>query len=150
MQGTALPVSALTSSRTKVTSARNRRRIMSKNSRTTSRRIAWVAVMTLIGIFLLQGANEDARAQFRLPHGPNLPNIPNIINNGNSGSRQGNPNDLRNLMDLGKKFGEICDIDNPQRQQDLGQSIALAISNKYPVSKDRSLNEYVNLVGLTM
>src|SRR5206468_2680417 len=42
------------------------------------------------------------------------------------------------------------DIDNPQRQQDLGQSIALAISNKYPVSKDRSLNEYVNLVGLTM
>src|SRR3954471_9887465 len=113
MQGTASPVSALTSSRAKVTSARNRRRIMSKNSRTTSRRIAWVAVMTLIGIFLLQSANEDARAQFRLPHGPNLPNIPNI---GGSGSRQGNPNDLRNLMDLGKKFGEICDIDNPQRQ----------------------------------
>jgi predicted Zn-dependent protease len=119
---------------------------MSKIFKTTSRRIAWVTLVLVIGLGLLRAANEDARAQF--PRGlPSLPSIPNI---GGSGSHRGNQDDLRNLADLGKKAGEIGDLDNPQRQQDLGQSIALVISNQYPVSKNRDLNEYVNLVGLTV
>ena len=119
---------------------------MSKTFKTTSRRVAWVAVLMLIGFALLRAGNQDARAQFKLP---NLPNLPNMGGN-SSGSHRGSPDDLRNLADLGKKAQELGDLDNPQRQQDLGQSIALVISNQYSVSKDRSVNEYVNLVGLTV
>src|SRR5438477_9296480 len=119
---------------------------MSKIFKTNSRRIACGAVVMLIGFVFLRAANEDARAQFKIP---DLHNNPNIGGN-SSGSRHGNPDDLRNLVDVGKKAAEIGDLDNPQRQQDLGQSIALVISNQYTVSKNRDLNEYVNLVGLTV
>jgi len=51
---------------------------------------------------------------------------------------------------LGAKTLDVLDIENPARQDELGQSVAVAITNRYPVSTDQSLNDYVNLVGLTV
>jgi predicted Zn-dependent protease len=88
-----------------------------------------------------------AQAQFRIPNIPISPRIPDFGRNNNNGGNQ--PSQL-DLLQSGRNFLDVLDLDNPQRQQELGQSIAIAISNKYPVGKDRALNEYVNLVGLTI
>lgn len=51
---------------------------------------------------------------------------------------------------LGAKTLDVLDIENPARQEELGESVAVAITNRYPLSTDQSLNDYVNLVGLTV
>ena len=65
----------------------------------------------------------------------------------NTGGNQPSGTDL---LQSGQALLDMVDLDNPSRQEELGQSIAVAISNKYPVSKNRALNEYINLVGMTV
>jgi beta-barrel assembly-enhancing protease len=113
-----------------------------------SMRMSWMVVLgALVAAALVRGRGDEVQAQFRLPKVPNLPNVPNI---GGSGSRGGNQQDVKNFQEMGQKGLELLDLENQGRQQELGQSIALSISNRHAVSKDRSLNEYVNLVGLTV
>jgi len=87
-----------------------------------------------------------AYAQFRIPQLPNVP-PPRLPNFGRGNQPAPSPQEL---LQSWKNITEAWDLDNPEQQRDLGQSIAIAISNRYPVSKDRKLNEYVNLVGLTV
>jgi predicted Zn-dependent protease len=54
------------------------------------------------------------------------------------------------ILDTGAKAVDRMDLESPQRQDELGQSVAVAITNKYPLSTDEALNDYVNLVGLTV
>jgi predicted Zn-dependent protease len=102
-------------------------------------RLGWV--LLLAAVIVIQ-----ARAQFKLPKMPNVPGprLPGF------GGNQGVRPDNNELLQSGKNFLDMLDLDNPKRQEDLGQSIAVAISNRYPVSRNRALNEYVNLVGLTV
>jgi predicted Zn-dependent protease len=51
---------------------------------------------------------------------------------------------------LGAKTLDVLDMENPARQQEIGQSVAVAITNRYSLSTNQSLNDYVNLVGLTV
>ncbi len=51
---------------------------------------------------------------------------------------------------LGAKTMDVIDMESPSRQQEIGQSVAVAITNRYKLSTDESLNDYVNLVGLTV
>src|SRR3954451_5770807 len=125
---------------------------MTKKFRAQSARWMTAASIGGAGVILLSvlvGGDGTAQAQFKIPKIPgNLPNLPGIPGRGSgSGSRDG---DLRGAMEVGKKWGEYTDLDNPKRQDELGQSIAVAIANRYSVSKNRSLNNYVNLVGLTV
>src|SRR5437868_4458918 len=127
---------------------------MSKKFKASSARLATATLIGGAGVILLSvlfGGGGTTQAQFKIPKIPgNLPNLPGIPGRGSgsgTGSRDG---DLRGAMEVGKKWGELTDLDNPRRQEELGQSIAVAIANRYPVSKNRSLNKYVNLVGLTV
>lgn len=78
-----------------------------------------------------------------------------IINNmtsglpglGRSGRREPTPQEM---LSLGAKGLDVMDVNSPQRQDEIGQSVAVAISNRYQLSNDQALNEYVNLVGLTV
>lgn len=51
---------------------------------------------------------------------------------------------------VGAKVLDRVDLESPQRQDQIGQSVAVAIANKYPLSTDQTLTDYVNLVGLTV
>lgn len=51
---------------------------------------------------------------------------------------------------LGAKVLDRVDLESPARQDQLGQSVAVAITNKYPLSTDPTVTDYVNLVGLTI
>ena len=51
---------------------------------------------------------------------------------------------------LGAKGLDLMDLESQQRQDEIGQSVAVAITNKYPLSSDRALTDYVNLIGLTV
>src|SRR4029079_19055889 len=51
---------------------------------------------------------------------------------------------------LGAKGLDWADIQSQQRQDEIGQAIAVAITNRYPLSSDTQLTDYVNLVGLTV
>jgi predicted Zn-dependent protease len=57
---------------------------------------------------------------------------------------------LNEGLTLLSKFADLADLDNPQRQDQLGQAMAVAIMNRYPPSNDQQANDYVNLVGMTM
>jgi predicted Zn-dependent protease len=59
-------------------------------------------------------------------------------------------NDAMNLARLGAKGLDLLDLDSPQRQQEIGESVAVAITNRYRLSTDQKLTDYVNLVGLTV
>jgi predicted Zn-dependent protease len=54
------------------------------------------------------------------------------------------------ILDTGSKTADLLDLGNAQRQEEIGQSVAIGITNKYPLSTDAALNDYVNLVGLTV
>ncbi|HEY7086988.1 MAG TPA: M48 family metalloprotease [Tepidisphaeraceae bacterium] len=54
------------------------------------------------------------------------------------------------LIQVGAKGLDVMSIDSPKRQQQIGQSVAVAIINRYPLSTDQALQDYVNLVGLTV
>src|SRR4051812_43936918 len=99
-------------------------------------RRAWV-------LLLVATLAMHAHAQFRIPKVPNLPGpkIPNFV-----GGNQRGPAP-EELLKSWNSLTESWDLDNPKRQREVGQSIAVAISNKYPITKDRPLNEYVTLVG---
>ena len=71
----------------------------------------------------------------------------NFVNGNNN---YGNNNKLGELITLGSKLSDLLDMDNLQRQDQLGQAMAVAIMNRYPPSSDAQLNDYVNLVGMTM
>lgn len=51
---------------------------------------------------------------------------------------------------LGAKAVDTLDLESSQRQEEIGQSVAVAITNRYSLSTDQALNDYVNLVGLTV
>lgn len=51
---------------------------------------------------------------------------------------------------LGAKALDTVDLESPQRQEEIGQSVAVAITNRYSLSTDQALNDYVTLVGLTV
>jgi predicted Zn-dependent protease len=53
-------------------------------------------------------------------------------------------------MQVGAKVLDRADLESPQRQEEIGQSVAVAITNRYPLSTDQTVNDYVNLVGLTI
>src|SRR3954453_1917106 len=127
---------------------------MTKKIQAQSARWITAALIGGAGVIVLSvllGGDGGVQAQiFKIPKIPgNLPNVPNIVPGHGSGSGSRDA-DLRGVTELGKKWGELTDLDNPKRQDELGQSIAVAIANRYPVSKNRSLNKYVNLVGLTV
>lgn len=71
-----------------------------------------------------------------------------LQNFGNSGG--GQQNDLGTWLNIGQKFFAAADLDNPQRQEELGQSCALAVGNSYPLSTNNNRNDYVNMVGMTV
>jgi predicted Zn-dependent protease len=118
-------------------------------SRRTSYLVASVVALATLLLIVLS-SNEAAKAQFpKLPI--NLPKPPSFpMPGGNGMNRKPDVNDLKNLADLGKKWGELNDLNNYERQNELGQSIALGILNRYPLSKNKALNQYVNKVGLTV
>src|SRR2546423_14848853 len=88
---------------------------------------------TRISVALLVAAIVlDARAQFRLPKMPgNIPG-PKLPFGGNRGAGPSQ----QELLNSGKNLADWADLDNPSRQDELGQSIAVSISNRYPVVKD--------------
>jgi predicted Zn-dependent protease len=51
---------------------------------------------------------------------------------------------------LGAKALDVMDLESQQRQDEIGQSVAVAITNRYPLLHDQALTDYVNLVGLTV
>jgi predicted Zn-dependent protease len=53
-------------------------------------------------------------------------------------------------MQVGAKVLDRADLECPERQEEIGQSVAVAITNKYPLSTDQTVTDYVNLVGLTV
>ncbi len=92
------------------------------------------------------GSAEQAQAQF--PHLPsNLPHIPNF---GGQQPPQNGRGNLNDLIDLGQKGLDYVQMNDPARQEEVAQSIALAISNRYPLCHDQKLNDYVTLVGLSV
>ncbi len=114
--------------------------------KTRSVALALIGIVVVV-LVVLPGDVKTANAGF--PKFPSLPgggNVPNII----PGGQQHNNGNLNDLIDLGKKWGSLNDLDNPQRQDEIGQSIALGICNTYPVTKNHALNQYVNKVGLTV
>ena len=111
---------------------------------------AGVVLMVMMLLALLPGTGDSAQAQFKLPKFPGPGNIPRPALPGGGADHKPDVNDLKNLAELGKKWGELNDLDNHERQNELGQSIALGILNKYPLSKNKALNQYVNKVGLTV
>ncbi len=77
--------------------------------------------------------------------GPNPANGPAL-----PGSYGDSNQNLINALTLGSKFSDLLDMDNPQRQESLGQAMAVAIMNRYPLYSDTKTNDYVNLVGMTI
>jgi predicted Zn-dependent protease len=63
---------------------------------------------------------------------------------------RGNSVDAGQLMQLGSKTADLMSLDSPKRQQEIGESVAIGITNRYPLASDQSLQDYVNLVGLTV
>lgn len=53
-------------------------------------------------------------------------------------------------VQVGAKVLDRADLESPARQDEIGQSVAVAITNKYPLSTDQTVTDYVNLVGLTV
>jgi predicted Zn-dependent protease len=74
------------------------------------------------------------------------------LGHGTPGGVQGSTGnrDLDFLAAVGPKFFDAVDLENPERQQALGQSCALAVSNQYPLLTNANRNDYVNYVGLTV
>jgi predicted Zn-dependent protease len=73
-----------------------------------------------------------------------LKNVPS-----GGGGYTGNQN-LDLAQQIGPKFFEAVDLFNPERQRELGQSCAIAISNQSPLYSSANANKYVNLVGMTV
>lgn len=80
------------------------------------------------------------------PGGGSLSQITNAIPGLNSSQR----GDLGSLARVGAKGLDTMDLESPQRQQEIGQAIAVAITNRHRLSTDQKLTDYVNLVGLTV
>lgn len=86
------------------------------------------------------GSNMLSGIAHNSPGGTGASGIP-----GSTGNR-----DLDLLANIGPKFFDAVDLENPERQKALGQSCALAVSNQYPLLSNANRNDYVNYVGLTV
>lgn len=78
--------------------------------------------------------------------GPNLGSLTGSL----TGTGSGDTQRVLEGAKLGAKAVDVLDMENPARQQEIGQSVAVAISNRYTLSTNQPLNDYVNLVGLTV
>src|SRR5207248_1066144 len=78
--------------------------------------------IAIVALAILTGNLKTANAQFPklpgLPGGGKMPRLPGL-----PGGQQQHGGDLNDLMDLGKKWSDLNDMDNPKRQEELGQSI---------------------------
>src|SRR5687767_12680057 len=54
-----------------------------------------------------------------------------------------------NLIKAGGTAGEAMSL-NESHEPALGQSVAVVVTNRYPLTNDTALNKYVGLVGLTI
>src|SRR5437763_8504661 len=53
---------------------------------------------------------------------------------------------------LGRAGGQYVEAEsiNDSDQQAMGESVAMAVTSRYPIVRDNRLNQYVTLVGLTL
>jgi predicted Zn-dependent protease len=61
-----------------------------------------------------------------------------------------NNSNTQRALDLTAKGIDRADLESPQRQDTIGQSVAIGITNRYPLIMNEELNDYVSLVGLTV
>lgn len=61
-----------------------------------------------------------------------------------------NNSQTQSLVGTGAKLVDRADLESPQRQDAIGQSVAIGITNRYPLIVNEELNDYVSLVGLTV
>jgi predicted Zn-dependent protease len=66
------------------------------------------------------------------------------------GMNSGKTQQALQFAQVGAKGMDYLDLNSPQRQDEIGQAVAVAITNRYPLSNDQNLTDYVNLVGLTV
>lgn len=53
-------------------------------------------------------------------------------------------------LSVAGKVGDLIDLESPAREEAIGQSVAIAITNRYKLSSNQALNDYVAKVGLTV
>src|SRR5438270_9129503 len=53
---------------------------------------------------------------------------------------------------LGRAGGQLAEAEsiNDTDQQAMGESVAMAVTSRYPIVRENKLNQYVTLVGLTL
>src|SRR6266700_8089654 len=53
---------------------------------------------------------------------------------------------------LGRGTGQLIEAEtiNDSDQQAMGESVAMAVTSRYPIVRDNKLNQYVTLIGLTL
>jgi predicted Zn-dependent protease len=113
-----------------------------------NRTVIALVVTFILGFAVLIALLPSERAQAQFPRFPNIPrNIPVFPGGRQAPANNQNPQDL---IDLGQKGLDLVQMSDPARQEELAQSIALAISNRYPMCRDQKLNDYVTLVGLSV
>jgi predicted Zn-dependent protease len=99
--------------------------------------------LSIAGILLACGCGGSGS-------GPNLSGLGNLPVNIPGMGSSGRSVDAGQLAQLGGKTADLMSLDSPKRQQEIGESVAIGITNKYPLSTDQALQDYVNLVGLTV